>query len=162
MVSGWLTSWENHGSQSTHDAYLILKVVPVVAMVAFYALILSAGIYIPFGDELMHFFHLFYNGHSADLSGNASIPQTTPYTRLQEQLFSFTFVLQLAPLLAELAIPLALRWLKKTKASSPTRGPSSSGGEGEHAANEFLARISDEEALPEHRFFGKPFIKTVS
>ena len=131
-------------------------------MVAFFALFLSAGLYIPFGEELMHFFHLavFSKAGSAGetfhttggtippVEGglNVPLPKTTPHTRLSEQLFSFAFVLQLAPLVAESIIPFALRWYARR---GKEKKPSEDGKD-----DEVVERVAFEASLPEHNVFG--------
>ncbi|KAG2126233.1 calcium-activated chloride channel-domain-containing protein [Suillus clintonianus] len=61
------TDWENHEHQSSHSSSLALKVFTLSAMNAYLGLALSAFVYVPFGESVMHFVqsHLFTGGHRA-------------------------------------------------------------------------------------------------
>ncbi|KAH7921987.1 DUF590-domain-containing protein [Leucogyrophana mollusca] len=61
------TDWENHAHQSSHDGSLTIKVFTLSAINAYLGLALSAFVYVPFGESVMHFvqFHLFSGGHHA-------------------------------------------------------------------------------------------------
>ncbi|KAH7916667.1 calcium-activated chloride channel-domain-containing protein [Hygrophoropsis aurantiaca] len=61
------TDWENHGHQSAHDSSLTIKVFTLSAINAYLGLALSAFVYVPFGESVMHFvqYHLFSGGHHA-------------------------------------------------------------------------------------------------
>jgi anoctamin-10 len=58
------TDWENHSHQSSHSSSLSIKVFTLSAMNAYLGLALSAFVYVPFGESVMHFvqFHLFNGG----------------------------------------------------------------------------------------------------
>ncbi|KAF8333092.1 calcium-activated chloride channel-domain-containing protein [Cantharellus anzutake] len=129
-IAAKLVSWEAHPNKPSHDASLLFKVAPVNAMVA------------PVSEAI----HAAEGMTSPAKGLNAILPKTTPHTRLSEQLFSFTFVLQLAPLVAELLIPLALRWYSRRK-----NGPKRilDGGKGPAV----VERIAFEASLPERNIF---------
>jgi len=182
VISDKMTSWESHATQRAHDFSLLVKLLPINGIVAFYALILSAGVYIPFGDELMTFFHLSLfeqsppeqgggpgsTPESSFLSGNwrRSVhqpPATTPKTRLAEQMFSFTLVLQLFPIALETLVPFVVRFATTRSANggranaSKTR-QSIQGSEKASLAgkeDELVDRVTLESSLPSHRFFGE-------
>ncbi|KAG2065926.1 DUF590-domain-containing protein [Suillus decipiens] len=61
------TDWENHEHQSSHSWSLSLKVFTLSAVNAYLGLALSAFIYVPFGESVMHFVqsHLFTDGRRA-------------------------------------------------------------------------------------------------
>jgi hypothetical protein len=61
------TNWENHEHQSSHSSSLSLKVFTLSAMNAYLGLALSAFVYVPFGESVMHFVqsHLFTGGYHA-------------------------------------------------------------------------------------------------
>ncbi|KIJ59796.1 hypothetical protein HYDPIDRAFT_118162 [Hydnomerulius pinastri MD-312] len=58
------TDWENHAHQSSHASSLSTKVFTLSAMNAYLGLALSAFVYVPFGESVMHFvqYHLFSSG----------------------------------------------------------------------------------------------------
>ncbi|TFK25156.1 DUF590-domain-containing protein [Coprinopsis marcescibilis] len=49
-----LTKWENHAHQSTYTFSLTLKIFALGALVAYSGLALSAFVYVPFGEGVMH------------------------------------------------------------------------------------------------------------
>lgn len=49
------TDWENHAHQSSHSNSLAIKVFTLSAMNAYLGLALSAFVYVPFGESVMHF-----------------------------------------------------------------------------------------------------------
>ncbi|KAI6155945.1 calcium-activated chloride channel-domain-containing protein [Pisolithus tinctorius] len=49
------TDWENHAHQSSHSNSLAIKVFALSAMNAYLGLALSAFVYVPFGESVMHF-----------------------------------------------------------------------------------------------------------
>ncbi|KAG2111424.1 calcium-activated chloride channel-domain-containing protein [Suillus cothurnatus] len=61
------TDWENHEHQSSHSWSLSLKVFTLSAVNAYLGLALSAFVYVPFGESVMHFVqsHLFTDGRRA-------------------------------------------------------------------------------------------------
>ncbi|KAG2053751.1 DUF590-domain-containing protein [Suillus hirtellus] len=61
------TDWENHKHQSSHSSSLSLKVFTLSAMNAYLGIALSAFVYVPFGESVMHFVqsYLFTGGHRA-------------------------------------------------------------------------------------------------
>ncbi|KAH7881842.1 calcium-activated chloride channel-domain-containing protein [Phlebopus sp. FC_14] len=61
------TDWENHAHQSSHTSSLTIKVFSLSAMNAYLGLALSAFVYVPFGESVMHFvqYHLFHGSHHA-------------------------------------------------------------------------------------------------
>ncbi|KAG1817721.1 calcium-activated chloride channel-domain-containing protein [Suillus subaureus] len=61
------TDWENHEHQSKHSWSLSLKVFTLSAVNAYLGLALSAFVYVPFGESVMHFVqsHLFTDGRRA-------------------------------------------------------------------------------------------------
>jgi hypothetical protein len=61
------TNWENHEHQSSYSSSLSLKVFTLSAMNAYLGLALSAFVYVPFGESVMHFVqsHLFTGSHRA-------------------------------------------------------------------------------------------------
>ncbi len=86
-----------------------------------------------------------------------TLPKTMPYTRLSEQLFSFAFVLQVAPLVAELIIPFALRWYarrKDTSGKKKTKKISKGGSRLKDDEEVVVERIALEASLPEYNVFG--------
>jgi hypothetical protein len=152
-----ITAWEGHSTQRSNDRSLLLKILPVHSIVAFYALILSAFVYIPFGEELMTFFHmmLFETRSSASSTGGRTridtikswrlavndVPRTTPRTRLADQMFSFTLILQVFPLLMEILLPFVVRFIN-TKLATPT-----SGAAGDARNRNAVAKGAEDEAL---------------
>jgi anoctamin-10 len=179
-ISDKITSWEGHATQRAHDFSLLVKLLPINSIVAFYALILSAVVYIPYGDELMAFFHLtLFQQPPPPHDGNASepsrvpgtwrrsvsqLPSTTPKTRLAEQMFSFTLVLQLFPIALEILMPFVVRFVttrltKNSSADAPQTKRIIRGGEKESSASkedELVDTVVFESSLPPHRFFGEP------
>lgn len=179
-ISDKITSWEGHTTQRAHDFSLLVKLLPINGIVAFYALILSAVIYIPYGDELMSFLHLTLfqqpsPPHAAD-AGSAPrpslvsgtwrrsvnrLPPTTPKTRLAEQMFSFTLVLQLFPIILEILMPFVVRFaathlMKRgsTGARHIVQGDKKGGSAS--TEDELVDTVVFESSLPPHRFFGEP------
>ncbi|KAG6336075.1 hypothetical protein ID866_3022 [Astraeus odoratus] len=61
------TDSENHALQSSHNRSLTIKVFALSAMNAYLGLALSAFVYVPFGESVMHFVqhHLFSGSHRA-------------------------------------------------------------------------------------------------
>lgn len=180
IVSDKMTSWEGHPTQRAHDFSLLVKLLPVNGAVAFYALVLSAGVYIPYGNELMKFFHLTLfeqpsSEHDTKHSGSAGSPlpinswrrsvheppPTTPKTRLAEQMFSLTLVLQLFPIALEVLLPFVIRFFNTRLGKSSRPGASRSAHTGSEATSggkedELVGRAVFESSLPSHRFFGEP------
>ncbi|KAF8310365.1 hypothetical protein DL93DRAFT_1649104 [Clavulina sp. PMI_390] len=167
MIANKVTTWEGHSTQRGHETSLLFKLLPINATVAFYALILSAGVYIPFGDELMSFFHLaiFPSSGSEEKATTSYLtawwksipapPPTTPATRLSEQMFSFTLVLQLIPLLMEILVPFVIRFVTAKLAEMNSKKDTSVvvKSEGNSANAELVDRVVYEAGLPTHRFF---------
>lgn len=87
-------------------------------------------------------------------------PPTNPHTRLGEQMFAFTLVLQLVPLVLEVVAPFAIRYaigaLKQWKAGAKKESVKTERQEGnakEVAERELVDTVLFEAGLPEHDFF---------
>lgn len=149
-------------SKRARDASLLIKLLPINGMVAFYALVLSAGVYAPFGEELMSFFHITLFHHENEtvnpdawFRSPGTPPTTMPHTRLGEQMFSFTLVLQLFPLIAEIVAPFAirfaLRFVKEWREGKKVEKSTSTVEVG--SERKLIDNVLFEAGLPEHDFF---------
>lgn len=146
-ISIRITKWEKHTLQSTHDLSLILKIAPVMSMVSFFGLILTAGIYLPFGHDVM-------TTISPSFTTRAETRTTFPTLnerRLRDQLFEFLVPLQISPLVGELVAPFAIRWVGR-KWSGPSRYDSISKAPekdiNEESEKEFIGGVAHELTLP--------------
>lgn len=87
-------------------------------------------------------------------------PPTNPHSRLGEQMFAFTLVLQLVPLVMEVVAPFAIRYalgaLKDWKAGAKKEGVKAErkGKDAKDVAErELVDTVLFEAGLPEHDFF---------
>jgi len=70
-------AWENRAHQSTRAASLALKTFAPTAVVAYPGLALSAFVYVPFGDGIMHAVQRWLNGsHDLRTVGNMFVNST--------------------------------------------------------------------------------------
>lgn len=129
----WLTNWENHPLQSAHEASLTLKTFALSAIVAYLGLVLSAFVYVPFGDFIMAHVQQSLFASSAVLGAGAfklangtmfrkaqmdekvstssaqsiweSGAKKTNATRLQSQMYAFTVTNQVIGAFLEVGLP---------------------------------------------------------
>lgn len=89
----------------------------------------------------------------------SQVPSTTPKTRLGEQMFSFTLVLQLVPLAAEIIVPFAIRYVTEWFASRSGESTPATIQERSKKVNseekQLVETVLYEASLPPHRFFGQ-------
>lgn len=125
----------------------------------------------------MAFIRLFFFESTTSEGGNGrtfrravkETPRTTPHTRLSDQMFSFTLVLQLIPLIVEIGAPFAVKFVKAKLSERKEKEAEKNGKGGDGRApreKDFVVqggdesapmvkKVLDEAALPEHRFFGE-------
>ncbi|GLB43323.1 putative calcium-activated chloride channel [Lyophyllum shimeji] len=152
-LARWLTAWENHAHYSTHAASLTLKTFVLSALVAYLGLGLSAFVYVPFGEGVMHIlqtwiFHKTTNGHLKAMNVTASDgaaarpPSAGGFwdmekanargklnpDRLKNQMFAYTVTNQVVNTLQEVGLPYVLRAVAALR--NGKKAASTSGGQG--------------------------------
>lgn len=163
-----LTGWENHFSQRDFNWSMTIKMFALQAFVAYGALILSAFVYIPFGQDLMD--HIVSRGYFAKsiaeavASGNLSLRpdggiqfDINP-NRMHAQLFAVLTTSQAINAFTETALPFILRIINEyrsgdglKKESKSSKGNSS--GDIEDGEKRFLRKVYAELDLPTYDTF---------
>lgn len=127
FIVGKLVEWENHRSQSGFERSLVRKTFAVNAIVAYWMLALSAFVYNPFGEQIMHNVHaavdyVLFNanitvtdGISSAVEGNSTSSIWAPNAlaacerlnsgRTRDQLFAYTVTNQGLTTFAAVAAP---------------------------------------------------------
>ncbi|KAG0697096.1 calcium-activated chloride channel-domain-containing protein [Suillus ampliporus] len=147
------TDWENHAHQSSHSSSLSMKVFTLSAMNSYLGLALSAFVYVPFGESVMHFVqsHLFTefnvnfnvtsnlgagrgHGMKASAAGlslwesdRSNARRKLNPSRLQEQMFAFTVTNQVVDTFMEIGLPYILRAVESFRNGKGFRNGSGKG-----------------------------------
>ncbi|TRM65471.1 calcium-activated chloride channel-domain-containing protein [Schizophyllum amplum] len=115
------TVWENHAHQSSHTASLTLKIFALSSLVAYLGLVLSAFVYVPFGEEIMQIvqvllFHDQRGGKEAASeepsfwnADTAAAKEKLNPGRLSDQMFAFTVTNQVVNTFLEVGLPFVMR-----------------------------------------------------
>ena len=115
----WLSKWENHRTFTDFDSSLTLKMFTINSLVSYGGLILTAFIYIPFGNDIIKYFsekilnestsqYLDINNFELDKS------------RIETQLFAYMVTSQAVNAFQEIGMPFILKYVKK-KTSKPIK-----------------------------------------
>ena len=126
-----LTNLENHKHQSTYDYSLTIKRFALSAIVAYLGLMLSAFVYVPFGQQIMTFVHtqlsaqpgLNETTETAKDALNAGIWQqdignisaVIDTTRIQNQMYAYTVTNQIVGTFLEVGLPYIMRFLGRVQ-----------------------------------------------
>lgn len=148
------TYWENHPTQSAHDASLTIKTFSLSAIVAYLGLALSAFVYVPFGGEVMQWVQqevfrgdlVFDKTFAANGTDIASGPLNEKGTgsgvwvtdvsrarrklnpsRLQDQMFAYTVTAQIINTVTEIGLPYVLRFVDSFRNVKSRKGHGSGG-----------------------------------
>jgi len=122
-----LTRWENHKQQSSYDASLTIKTFALSSIVAYLGLVLSAFIYVPFGETVMNTIQQFItanpfsshtspgfsatekSGRSFFVSDASAARAKLSRSRLESQMFAFTVTNQAINFFFEVGLPYLMR-----------------------------------------------------
>lgn len=128
-----LTNLENHKHQSTHDYSLTTKRFTLSAIVSNLGLMLSAFVYVPFGQQIMTFVHSQLSAQPGPgLSETGEIIKGIPSagiwqqdignvttaidtTRLQNQMYAYTVTDQIVGNFLEVGLPYITRFLGRVQ-----------------------------------------------
>ena len=172
-----MTNLENHKHQSTYNYSLTIKRFLLSAIVAYLGLMLSAFVYVPFGQQIITFVH-------SQLNGQPGLNETTEATkdaasariwqhdignittgigiaRLQNQMYAYTVTNQIVGTFLEVGLPYVMRFLGrvqggaakgkrvdfKDEGSSAAESSAINGGDERKEERELLVRIRKEVAL---------------
>ncbi|KDQ06303.1 hypothetical protein BOTBODRAFT_121703 [Botryobasidium botryosum FD-172 SS1] len=172
-----LTNWENHVHQSEYDRSLTLKTFALSAIVAYGGLALSAFVYVPYGEQIMHAVYAVLFGSSgkdvSEKSGEASwhiqdIGEATRLldpNRLRNQMFALTVTSQGVNFFMEVGLPIVMRFVDAFRNGKGPRAGSRKKVKFEdekHASSvvetkeerELMDQINAEVALPQYELFG--------
>ena len=147
-----MTQWENHSHQSTYDRSLTIKSFALSAVVAYSGLLLSAFVYVPFGEYLMSslqngiltnqivFLGFLSSGfgrtgspinidekaatHSIWESNAHHAREKLNPSRLQNQMFAYTVTNQVINVFMEVGLPFVLRQFDTFRHGKPVRSNS--------------------------------------
>ncbi|EPQ26758.1 uncharacterized protein PFL1_05737 [Pseudozyma flocculosa PF-1] len=166
-----LTGWENHYSSRSHDYSLTLKRFALQGMVAYGALFLSAFVYIPFGEAIMH--EVVERGFFRDSIEMAVREGKLPKggidfhvnpDRMHTQLFAVSVTSQAIGAFTELVLPLLMRKAQEWKRERDARRAEGAGGEKSASSSsspgasdpeaKFVRRVQKELELPPYDLFG--------
>jgi anoctamin-10 len=139
MLANRLTSWENHRHRSSHDTSLTLKSFALSAIVSYLGLALSAFLYVPFGEAVMHYVQgwlyqgrglftkiwTFFLGGKSTLtsvqeammweSDISSATKKLNRNRLKDQMFAYTVTEQVVTTFSEIGLPYLQRFFTFSK-----------------------------------------------
>jgi anoctamin-10 len=139
MLANRLTSWENHRHRSSHNTSLTLKSFALSAIVSYLGLALSAFLYVPFGEAVMHYVQgwlyrgrgLFTKIRTFFLGGKgplANVPEAMMWesdissaskklnrNRLKDQMFAYTVTEQVVNTFSEIGLPYLQRFFTFSK-----------------------------------------------
>ena len=126
-----LTNLENHKHQSTYNYSLTIKRFALSAIVAYLGLMLSAFVYVPFGQQIMTYVHSQLNAQpglnetveATKEAASAGIWQhdignvttTIDTTRLQNQMYAYTVTNQIVGTFLEVGLPYIMRFLGRVR-----------------------------------------------
>ncbi|KAF7983670.1 hypothetical protein HWV62_19567 [Athelia sp. TMB] len=173
------TAWENHAHQSSYESSLAIKTFTLSACVSYFNLILSAIVYVPFGDNITGWVQQqIYTGGSLIAR---DVPVTAEFIdekevvgvwnltdvekarsrlnpkRLQEQMFAFMVTNQVINTLTEVVVPYVIRKVKEYKAEKADKA---AGGDGKKKKVAFEDEVkggteSDMETKEDREFLEK-------
>lgn len=169
-IAGKLTDWENHAAVNAYETSLTVKIFGLQTLVSFGGLVLTAYVYIPYGERIMQF--VFERGLLEELlrlvsqRADVHIP-TKPHfrvhpDRLQAQMFALCVTAQVTNTFMETVLPITLRVLDRWRAQLSGLLRRDQGRRSEphrvSFANDsveraFLDRVSAEFALPAYDTF---------
>jgi len=126
-----LTNLENHKHQSTYDYSLTIKRFALSAIVAYLGLVLSAFVYVPFGQRIMSYVHSQLStqpglNETAEATKDAasmgiwehdigSLTTSINTTRLQNQMYAYTVTNQIVGTFLEVGLPYLMRFLGRVR-----------------------------------------------
>jgi len=126
-----LTNLENHKHQSTYDYSLTIKRFALSAIVAYLGLVLSAFVYVPFGQQIMTYVHSQLStqpglNETAEATKDAasmgiwehdigSVATSINTTRLQNQMYAYTVTNQIVGTFLEVGLPYVMRFLGRVR-----------------------------------------------
>ncbi|WFD48595.1 hypothetical protein GLX27_003265 [Malassezia furfur] len=168
-VARLLTDYENHATVRSYNASLTLKIFGLQSLVAYGGLVLTAYVYIPFGERLMQ--ALFARGYltrafqllsrQPHFQMPAQLHFTVHPARLHDQLFALCVTGQVMNTVSEVLVPIVLRALVRWKARAAaywagrrrTRSAHRVSFASDQAERTFLQRVGAEFALPTYDLF---------
>lgn len=129
-LAGVLTRWENHASEHSRQASLMLKIFSMQSLVSYGGLVLTAFVYIPFGESIVkHIYDMglvteFVRFVSGDQSAVVSMPQDFHVhpQRLRDQLFALSVTAQVTNTVTETLVPIVVRTVMRWKNSRGSKG----------------------------------------
>lgn len=166
-----LTGWENHATNRSYNSSLTIKIFGLQSLVTYGGLVLTAFVYIPFGERLIHW--MFDHGYLTRLfqfvsrQPNFQMPSKLHFevhpVRLYNQLFALCVTGQVTNTVTEVLVPIALRsvtqW-KDTAARSwacfrrkDTKERHRVSFASDRVERSFLERVHTEFALPTYDVF---------
>lgn len=138
-----LTNLENHKSQSAYNYSLTIKRFVLSAIVAYLGLMLSAFVYVPFGQQIMTYVHSQLNTQSglnetAEAAKDAAsagiweynignVTTTINTTRLQNQMYAYTVTNQIIGTFLEIGLPYIMRFLGRVQGGAVGGGGKAKG-----------------------------------
>lgn len=158
-----LTKWENHATMRTHNGSLTLKLFGMQSLVTYAGLVLTAYVYIPFGERII--LELFRRGYLTEIfrffSGQQqfTMPKNLHFKispeRLHSQLFALCVSEQIMNTVSEVLVPIGLRLVTQwhQRYTNRTKPPSSSTRAAQDDEASFLARVQSEFKLPVYDTF---------
>jgi len=171
-VAEKLTQWENHMHRSSHEASLTIKVFALSGVVAYLGLGLSAFVYVPFGENMMTFFHSYIAAPNATIP--AEHPKITAFrqeqfqinltdarkkldrSRLQKQMFAYMVTNQIVGAFLEIVLPFIMRGATAVQ----KQGFKGLDGKKQHVQStdhpeeaQFLQNVRAQVALPDYTVF---------
>ncbi|KAJ3773638.1 calcium-activated chloride channel-domain-containing protein [Lentinula raphanica] len=105
-------TWENHTHHSSHDASVTFKTFIFTALVAYLSLALTTLVYVPFGDAMVKVAlqrfgrNTFSSLNSTTFEGKRL---KLDRSRLEEQMFAYTFTNQIVDSATEIGWPYAMK-----------------------------------------------------
>ena len=169
-----MTNLENHKHQSTYNYSLTIKRFILSATVAYLGLMLSAFVYVPFGQEIMTFVHSQLDARpglneTAEATKDAAsagiwqrdignITTSIDVTRLQNQMYAYTVTNQIIGTFLEVGLPYIMRFLGRVQGGAAkgkrvdfkdgdVKPSATDGGDEGKEERELLVRIRKEVAL---------------
>ncbi|KAG8901103.1 hypothetical protein FRB99_005559 [Tulasnella sp. 403] len=111
-----LSGWENHVFKSSYDRSLALKTFALSSIVAYGGLYLSAFVYVPFGEEIMHIVQsTFFTPITAQDEKVAVARKVLNADRLKSQVFAYLVTNQVVGEFMEIGLPAISRWIRRAK-----------------------------------------------
>ncbi|WFD31698.1 hypothetical protein MSPP1_002737 [Malassezia sp. CBS 17886] len=177
ILSAWqatataLTNFENHAADSTYSNSLTTKIFGMQSLVTYGGVILTAFVYIPFGERYVQY--LFDRGYLTEAfrvisrQPNFEMPKMLNFTvrpgRLYDQLFALCVTGQIMNTVTEVVVPIALRVLGSWRSVAGSRYLHFWRRKAPNAARvsfatdaierNFLDRVQSEFALPAYDIF---------